>query len=726
MAKGKKASAAKAAGGGVKRKAYYSDSEDDDAHVNFKQAVPLASLENAPVRDFTDEVVKAPKTKSKKAANKKTKSDKPVYLANEPTPSKKQAASDETIEQRKRKSQQQNAIRSEKLVWRKFGRENTGFEEYYGDLWRLPKDEWKELSAALESPPSVHFRINETFPSLSEIAKGSLDCDFDVTDAVLKLPTGGERTLSLGAVPYDPSIFKINVDSKLLRKTPRLQAINNFIRDQTLIGTVLRQEAMNMLLPRFLDVQAHHNVLDLHGSGASRAAPFVERMLDAESKEPTGALVINEPDAASATKAARVVAQTVANASNVVVTSHKTEEFPEVADTLVFDRVLCSVPCSGDGSIRKYPEKWRNWTPTAACGHHATQLELAQKALHSLKVGGLMVYCTRSFHPIENEAIVAQVLRAGAGAYELVNAASCVPELKTRPGVAAWKVCNDELSPFASYDAASEADRRAFKLRPSMFAPTKDEAAAFHLDRCLRVLPHDNDTHGFFIAVVKKSRELARITVGPAMPASATSGSSKKSKEVKRIGLYSPVEAKNYEQLQERFALDLSAEQLLEHVNFTKTRDIHYVTPAVAELLRVFAGKLNAHKAGTPAFQVQQSAYSLLDEGLHAILPHCHERIVTVDMAQFSSLVSTKQAWLQHLAPEVQAQVGDLPDGSIVLTLDESEPIQTADRDIALVAMKRHSSITVTAASHVLTRMKTLMLELNVEDEDYDSMDYDE
>ncbi|KDO17352.1 LOW QUALITY PROTEIN: hypothetical protein SPRG_17122 [Saprolegnia parasitica CBS 223.65] len=119
MAKGKKGGAPQ---GAIKRKAYYSDSSDDDSHVNFKQAVPLASLENAPVRDFTGEAAAKPAPKAKKnKANKKTKSDKPVYIANEPAPSKKQAVPGESLEQRKIKTMQQKAIR--RSCGASFGRE---------------------------------------------------------------------------------------------------------------------------------------------------------------------------------------------------------------------------------------------------------------------------------------------------------------------------------------------------------------------------------------------------------------------------------------------------------------------------------------------------------------------------------------------------------------------------------------------------------------------------
>jgi multisite-specific tRNA:(cytosine-C5)-methyltransferase len=47
---------------------------------------------------------------------------------------------------------------------------------------------------------------------------------------------------------------------------------------------------------------------------------------------------------------------------------------PDIAgrrEPLLFDRILCDVPCSGDGTMRKNPGIWTKWTPQDGNGLHA-------------------------------------------------------------------------------------------------------------------------------------------------------------------------------------------------------------------------------------------------------------------------------------------------------------------------------------------------------------------
>ena len=56
--------------------------------------------------------------------------------------------------------------------------------------------------------------------------------------------------------------------------------------------------------------------------------------------------------------------------TNLIVTNNEGQHFPNCnskralsIDQLLFDRVLCDVPCSGDGTLRKAPDIWRRWSP---------------------------------------------------------------------------------------------------------------------------------------------------------------------------------------------------------------------------------------------------------------------------------------------------------------------------------------------------------------------------
>lgn len=95
---------------------------------------------------------------------------------------------------------------------------------------------------------------------------------------------------------------------------------------------------------------------------------------------------------------------------------------------------------SSDGTFRKNPELWTNWDIQKSLHLHKLQLNIARRCIDLLKVNGLMVYSTCSLNPIEDEAIVAHMLRIFNGSLELVDVTNKLPELKRTPGVSTWKV----------------------------------------------------------------------------------------------------------------------------------------------------------------------------------------------------------------------------------------------------------------------------------------------
>jgi multisite-specific tRNA:(cytosine-C5)-methyltransferase len=68
------------------------------------------------------------------------------------------------------------------------------------------------------------------------------------------------------------------------------------------------------------------------------------------------------------------------------------------------------------------------------------QLHIARRCIELLKPDGLMCYSTCSMNPLEDEAVIAQILRLSKGTVELVDISGELLGLKRTPGISKWKV----------------------------------------------------------------------------------------------------------------------------------------------------------------------------------------------------------------------------------------------------------------------------------------------
>lgn len=82
---------------------------------------------------------------------------------------------------------------------------------------------------------------------------------------------------------------------------------------------------------------------------------------------------------------------------------------PAANEVGAYDRVVCDVPCSGLGVIRRKPEiRYKN--PDEFADLPALQLQILQQAATMVKVGGVLQYSTCTLRPEENEEVVAAFL----------------------------------------------------------------------------------------------------------------------------------------------------------------------------------------------------------------------------------------------------------------------------------------------------------------------------
>ncbi|KAF8630235.1 hypothetical protein AX15_003037 [Amanita polypyramis BW_CC] len=529
---------------------------------------------------------------------------------------------------------------------------NPRFSAYYKAQNIVPEDDWDALISSMRQHLPTTFRVagsRQIAQSLNSIIKEvhvpSLS-DIEFEDQRIPPPV---------QIPWFPDglAWQFNVPKKVLRKQPEFKKFHSFLVFETEIGNLSRQEAVSMLPPLFLDVEPHHKVMDMCAAPGSKTAQILEALHANDtiisSVIPTGLLLANDSDHKrthllihqSARLPSPALMVTNLDASNypvIKIPAHNRQN----SQQLLFDRILCDVPCSGDGTMRKNIGIWKSWQPGDGNGLHSLQVRILQRAMKLLERNGRIVYSTCSLNPVENEAVIAEALSANPD-FELVDVSGKFPDLRRWPGLTSWRPtvdrgCEVTFGTFDDFQNAPLDPPLKAKLSEGHFPPMDVEKMNLH--RCLRIYPHLQDTGGFFIAVLKRKRPDGKLTAIPKnttlVDESSCASERKRAADETGNGVQAKKPRLHHEEASETMSIDIpngsrKSEGTPEPVTKSASADVEDFGKGVG------AGTASQKQGGGGSFK--ENPYTFLSSG-DAILQSCIERLhLTSDFPSSNILV---------------------------------------------------------------------------------------
>lgn len=162
-------------------------------------------------------------------------------------------------------------------------------------------------------------------------------------------------------------------------------------------GLYYLQEPSAMTPASLLPVSEGDRVLDLCAAPGGKSTELAAKLAG------TGLLVSN--DISNSRAKALLKNLELFGVTNAIVMSEPSdrlaERFPQF-----FDKILVDAPCSGEGMFRKQPAIMKNWEQYGTGYYNDLQKEILGNAYKMLRPGGMLLYSTCTFSPMEDEDTV--------------------------------------------------------------------------------------------------------------------------------------------------------------------------------------------------------------------------------------------------------------------------------------------------------------------------------
>lgn len=621
-------------------------------------------------------------------------------------------------------------------------KENEMFEHFYKEQGLVPEGEFQHFMEAMREPLPATIRITGYKSHAKEILHCLKEKYFK---EIQELEVDGQKIEAPQPLSWypDEQAWHINMSRKIIRKSPLLEKFHQFLVSETESGNISRQEAVSMIPPLLMKIEPHHKILDLCAAPGSKTAQLIEMLhADMDVPFPEGFVIANDVD----NKRCYLLVHQAKrlNSPCIMVVNQDASCFPTLQiesdgrkNILFYDRILCDVPCSGDGTLRKNIDVWKKWTTSTSMHFHGLQLRIAVRGVEQLAVGGRMVYSTCSLNPVEDEAVIAALLEKSEGALELADSSADLPGLKWMPGVTSWKLMTKEGQWFSDWSEVPTS--RHTQIRPTMFPPTdKDKLAAMHLERCMRILPHHQNTGGFFVAVLVKkapmpwnkrypklrkdvsssSADPSRLPVpegsleetegggpeGKVDVEASTGDHSAKEAGANKDGVCGPPPSKKmrmfgykenpfvflteddsiFTTIQSFYDLSPNFPKLnvLTRTHEGKKRHLYMVSKELRNVMLNNTEQMKVINTGVKVWSRNSDgdnfgcAFRLAQDGIYTLQPYIHSRIIRVGVEDIKVLLTQENPFLSKLEDDAHAQAKKIGMGSIVLKYIPNNPAE--------------------------------------------------
>lgn len=264
----------------------------------------------------------------------------------------------------------------------------ASFDAHYSEVYG---ERWEGLKQALQLPTIKVARTN-AFADRAQIE--SRACSLE------KLSFGGFETFSLQGQ---------SATQKFEPETDASGLLDFYLLDPA-----------SILAAALCEVQEGDDVLDLCAAPGGKSLMLAERIGE------SGALTCNELSPQRRARLRAVLEDYIPESlrGRVKVTGHDGSRWC-LHETEAFDRILLDAPCSGERHLLVNAEEMALWSPARSKNLAVRQYALLASALAVVRRGGRIVYSTCSISPLENDAVIARLLKKREGEARVIR-----PELR--------------------------------------------------------------------------------------------------------------------------------------------------------------------------------------------------------------------------------------------------------------------------------------------------------